>query len=46
MSADGGDRVRVTSDLEDEHSPAWSPDGRAIAFVRSFPFDIWLVYLE
>ena len=48
LSANGGDRIRVTSDVADEHSPTWSPDARAIGFVRDgrASQDIWLAYLE
>jgi serine/threonine protein kinase len=31
----GGDPIRMTHDPADEISPAWSPDGRSIAFVRT-----------
>src|SRR4029077_1939574 len=29
-----GDPVRFTKAVEGEYSPAWSPDGRSIAFLR------------
>jgi dipeptidyl aminopeptidase/acylaminoacyl peptidase len=32
MNADGSERVQLTSDDVDDYSPAWSPDGRRIAF--------------
>ena len=31
---DDDSRVRLTTDPEPDHCPAWSPDGRAIAFLR------------
>ncbi len=34
MDADGGNLTQVTSDPGHESSPAWSPDGRWIAFER------------
>ena len=35
MTADGINRVRLTSGEANDHSPAWSPDGSKIAFKRS-----------
>lgn len=35
-SVGDGAPVRITSDPADDHSPAWSPSGDRIAFVRSF----------
>ena len=29
-----GTQIRVTTNLANDHSPSWSPDGRAIAFLR------------
>lgn len=29
---DGSDSQRLTNDLVTEHDPAWSPDGRQLAF--------------
>ena len=34
MDGDGGNQTNVTNSAEEETSPAWSPDGRRIAFVR------------
>lgn len=33
----GGTPLRLTSDLRPDMSPAWSPDGRSIAFMRFSP---------
>lgn len=34
---DGGAPVRITTDPAPEFSPAWSPDGRRLAFLRAVP---------
>ena len=34
MNANGGDQHAVTVGTTDDFGPAWSPDGRQIAFVR------------
>jgi TolB protein len=41
MDAEGGQATRLTETEANDHSPAWSPDGRLIAFVsdRSSPED-------
>jgi dipeptidyl aminopeptidase/acylaminoacyl peptidase len=36
VNADGAGRTRLTRDPAEEFSPAWSPDGTKIAFLRSF----------
>ncbi len=32
-----GTPLRLTTDPADDQSPAWSPDGRHVAFIRSVP---------
>lgn len=48
MSVDGGNRVPITTHPDYDDGPAWSPDGRTIAFVstRSGNFDIWTVEVD
>lgn len=36
---DGGEPHHITSGIEDEWSPAWSPEGSRIAFLRGDPAD-------
>jgi TolB protein len=38
MNADGTGLKRLTSNPADDHEPAWSPDGRSIAFVSNRAF--------
>lgn len=35
MDADGGGQTRLTENIAEDHSPAWSPDGNRIAFVSN-----------
>jgi Tol biopolymer transport system component len=35
MNPDGSEQTRLTNNPEEDVQPAWSPDGRRIAFVRS-----------
>jgi Tol biopolymer transport system component len=43
IQADGTGERRITSDAATDSSPAWSPDGKAIAFDRGDPLDadVW-----
>jgi tricorn protease len=43
--ADGGNRRQLTADSARDRGPAWSPDGRRIAFFsdRSGSYEIWTV---
>jgi Tol biopolymer transport system component len=41
----GGDPIRITHDPADELWPAWSPDGRFIAFVRALSSGVSGVFL-
>lgn len=41
MNADGTRQTRLTHNTAGDLAPAWSPDGRQIAFSRSF--DLWLM---
>jgi dipeptidyl aminopeptidase/acylaminoacyl peptidase len=42
---DGSEAVRLTHDPADDLSPAWSPDGRYIAFLRTLSADRMGVFL-
>jgi len=48
VSASGGTVEALTEGPEDDGYPAWSPDGRWIAFHsnRSGSYDIWLLRTE
>jgi Tol biopolymer transport system component len=35
IAADGGEPKRLTSFLEDEPYPAWSPDGKQLAIIAT-----------
>lgn len=35
MAVDSGSQVRLTENTVPDNQPAWSPDGRRIAFVRN-----------
>jgi TolB protein len=49
FDANGSNPLRITPDKWEAQYPAWSPDGRRIAFTRVVPpneFDIWLVNVD
>lgn len=48
LSAAGGPRIPITSHPAYDDGPAWSPDGKRIAFVsrRSGNFDLWTVEVD
>jgi DNA-binding winged helix-turn-helix (wHTH) protein/Tol biopolymer transport system component len=43
--SDGSDRLQLTFPPMRAHAPAWSPDGRSIAFVGQVPGGFWKIYL-
>jgi Tol biopolymer transport system component len=43
--SDGSDRLQLTFPPLRAHAPAWSPDGRSIAFVGQVPGGFWKIYL-
>lgn len=49
MDSDGGDQKQITASFVDEYSPAWSPDGKWIAYTAGTgndgqgTFDLWLM---
>jgi len=45
MDADGGHARRLTISSKTESRPAWSPDGRTIAFIRAGKGDAFNVCL-
>ena len=48
MSPSGGPRVPITTHPAYDDGPAWSPDGKRIAFVsaRADHFDVWLMDID
>lgn len=48
MKSDGTDMTKLTTSCADDYSPAWSPDGKMLAFVskRKGSADLFIVDLE
>jgi len=48
VAADGSDRRPVTSDVDVDYSPVWSPDGRSLYFAstRGGPMAIWRIAID
>ena len=48
VAVSGGDPIRLTTNPARDSSPAWSPDGRKIAFIsnRSGEAQIWLIDVD
>ena len=44
MNADGSGQTRLTNDSRDDQYPAWSPDGRQIAFMSDQGYYQWGYY--
>ncbi|MBK8494620.1 MAG: PD40 domain-containing protein [Chitinophagaceae bacterium] len=48
MDTDGKISSTLTEDVMEDYSPAWSPDGKWIAYTKgnSKNYDVWMIHLQ